>query len=216
MMENLAKALCAFQAEVVSAAKDSKNPHFRADYASLASVIKTVQRGTKHGLCFTQLVDSAPEGRPVVVTHLYHVSGESIEAVTPLLVGKNDMQGLGSAISYARRYALLGIYGLAADDDDGNAAVSSRGGSPVSASNSSEVGGGPPAAASDPFSFDAPSTPSKPYQALLDKIDEQESPDALKALYGAHKDAIEAMDEEDRADVVGAFKAAKERMNLNG
>jgi len=58
-----------------------------------------------------------------VKTVFIHESGETLECTIPLFLGKRDMQGLGSAITYARRQGLMAMSGVAPDDDDGNAAV---------------------------------------------------------------------------------------------
>jgi hypothetical protein len=58
-----------------------------------------------------------------VKTIFAHVSGETVECRVPLIVSKNDMQGYGSAVTYARRYGLMGMAGIAPEDDDGNAAA---------------------------------------------------------------------------------------------
>lgn len=71
--------------------------------------------------------DPGPEPRPALTTRIEHVAtGEFIEATTPLMLDRDNSQGLGSAITYTRRYALLSILGLVADqDDDGEKASKS-------------------------------------------------------------------------------------------
>jgi hypothetical protein len=123
---NVYAALAAAQAEMGMALKDSVNPAFKSKYADLASVIEAV-RGplTRHGLSFHQPLVESEFGRGVKTILSHGPSNTHIECVVPLIVGKNDMQGLGSAITYARRYGLMGMAGIAADDDDGNAAAAS-------------------------------------------------------------------------------------------
>ena len=125
--ENILPALVAAQAAIGSrVAKDAKNPHFRSDYATLQQVLGQITPHLhEHGLWLTQDVRGA-QGGVEVITHIVHSSGEWAE-FEPLYVpaGKNDAQGYGSAITYARRYALMPIFGLAPADDDGNAAVAS-------------------------------------------------------------------------------------------
>ena len=125
--ENILPALVAAQAAIGSrVAKDAKNPHFRSDYATLQQVLGQITPHLhEHGLWLTQDVRGA-QGGVEVITHIVHSSGEWAE-FEPLYVpaGKNDAQGYGSAITYARRYALMPIFGLAPADDDGNAAVES-------------------------------------------------------------------------------------------
>ena len=121
----LAAALCKAQAQIRGAAKDATNPHFQSRYADLASVWEACRKPlTDNGLSVVQFTRYHADLQGfVLVTKLLHVSGESEEGITPLLTGKGDMQALGSAITYARRYGLAAMVGVAPDDDDGNAAV---------------------------------------------------------------------------------------------
>lgn len=118
----LAAALAKAQAEMTHASKDSVNPHFKNRYADLAAVLEAVRAPlTKHGLSVTQLASSGEMGA-VVETVLMHSSGEWISSVLSLPVSKSDAQGFGSALTYARRYALAAICGIAQDDDDAEGA----------------------------------------------------------------------------------------------
>ena len=121
---NLAEALTLFQQEHHAAGKDGKANY--GFYTTLAGGLNAVQPATHLGLCHTQTFDAMvlPESGKVVtilVTTLKHVSGEELVSKLPfpeLQNRGNIMQALGSATTYARRYALLAIYGLAGDDDD--------------------------------------------------------------------------------------------------
>lgn len=122
-LNELAAALAKAQAEMRGAIKDGTNPHFHSEYATLASVWDAC-RGplTAHGLSVVQ-VPSA-EG-PVVsmVTMLMHESGQWLSGALTMTAVQNTPQGIGSAITYARRYGLAALVGVAPDeDDDGNAA----------------------------------------------------------------------------------------------
>lgn len=123
---NIYAALAAAQAEMGAALKDSVNPAFKSKYADLASVIEAV-RGplTRHGISYHQPMVESEFGRGVKTVLSHGESGTHIECVVPIIAGKNDMQGLGSAITYARRYGLMAMAGIAPDDDDGNAAAAS-------------------------------------------------------------------------------------------
>jgi hypothetical protein len=122
-IKELAAALAKAQAEMTPASKDAKNPHFKSSYATLASAIEAT-RGplAKHGLSVVQTFKSEGEGLHLLTT-LMHSSGEYISSDMRLLIGRNDMQALGSASSYARRYSLMAITGIGQDDDDGEGAV---------------------------------------------------------------------------------------------
>lgn len=120
---SIAKALASAQAEIETAKETSENPHFRSGYADLAEVWRVVRLPlTKNGLSVWQSVGGERDSLKLT-TRLFHTSGEWIEDSMPLILSKQDMQGLGSAVTYAKRYALMGAMGVATEDDDGNDAV---------------------------------------------------------------------------------------------
>lgn len=120
----IADALVKAQAGMKPAIKDSRNPHFNSRYADLASVWDAIREPlTSNGLSVIQMVGSNELEKTTLTTRVTHVSGEWIESTWQIPVGKQDPQGLGSAISYARRYALASAIGVVQDDDDGNAAM---------------------------------------------------------------------------------------------
>ena len=115
---NIAKALCEAQKKINHATKDSKNPHFKNDYASLEAVIDATKASLlEQGIVVVQSVEGS-----TLETRLQHSSGEYFESTINLLMTKNDMQGLGSSITYARRYQLAAMLNISQADDDGNAA----------------------------------------------------------------------------------------------
>jgi len=126
----LAAALSAAQGELKNPTFDSQNPHFRSKYASLAAVRDAViPILSRHGLSLSQL-PICEDGRAGCETVLMHSSGEYMSTTLLLPVDKATAHGVGSALTYARRYALMAIAGVVGDDDDdGNAAV----GKPVAA-----------------------------------------------------------------------------------
>jgi hypothetical protein len=115
--KEIAKALSKFQGAVADAKFDSKNPHFKSDYASLEAYLQQARKLlAENGLAISQGISGEK-----LETVLMHISGESITFEMPLLFSKQDMQGLGSAITYARRYSLGAILGIGSEkDDDGN------------------------------------------------------------------------------------------------
>mgnify|MGYP000694539302 CR=1 FL=1 len=118
----LAEALAKARAQIENATKDSKNPHFKSTFASLASVINaTSSELAKQNLVVVQSPTTIDK-EIYLVTTLIHSSGEWVKSYCPLILNKNDMQGLGSALTYARRYALAAIAGITQEDDDGNSA----------------------------------------------------------------------------------------------
>ncbi len=119
----LAAAMCKSQAEMKNPTKDAVNPHFKSRYADLAGVLDAVKPAFTHnGLSIMQFPCELDD-KPALTTILAHISGEWIEATIALRPTKPDPQGVGSALTYFRRYMLQSIAGITAeDDDDGNAA----------------------------------------------------------------------------------------------
>ena len=127
-INELALALSKAQLSIKGALEDSSNPHFRSNYASLKSYIDSAKEAlSKNGLAITQLIqDSDYEGMNSisVETFLMHSSGQWISSIFSMPVSKLDAQGVGSAITYARRYSFAATIGIAPmEDDDGNQAV---------------------------------------------------------------------------------------------
>jgi hypothetical protein len=119
----LSAALVKAQAEMSGAVKDSANPFFKSSYADLNSVIKAIKEPfAKYGLAYTQFPYTDEKGVGVV-TRLIHESGEWIECGYTLPLTKLDPQAAGSAITYARRYALQAMAGIPAVDDDAEGAM---------------------------------------------------------------------------------------------
>jgi len=126
-MKTIAGALAKAQMDMGKALKGAVNPAFKSKYADLASVMDACLPALNaNGIAVIQPICQDEAGRSVK-TILIHESGETLECAVPLIVGKNDMQGLGSAITYGRRYGLMSMAGIAPEDDDGNAAVVSSG-----------------------------------------------------------------------------------------
>ena len=122
--EGIAVALAAAQMEMGKALKQSSNPHFNSKYADLGSVMDACLPAlNQHGIAVIQPMGEDDSGRFVKTVLIHGATGESLECVVPLIVGKNDMQGYGSAVTYARRYGLMAMAGIAPEDDDGNAAA---------------------------------------------------------------------------------------------
>lgn len=125
MTATIAKALAQAQMEMGKALKQTDNPHFRSKYADLGNVMDACMAAlNRNGIAVIQPMQDTEFGR-YVVTKFIHESGETLECPVPLIVGKQDMQGLGSAYTYARRYGLMALAGIAPEDDDGNAAAQS-------------------------------------------------------------------------------------------
>jgi hypothetical protein len=116
-------AISKAQAKVSHAQIDSTNPHFRNEYASLESCIGAIKPAlAENGLSLVQCPDRAENGDFILTSVITHASGEWISFSAPMILSKNDMQGLGSAVTYQRRYSLQALFGIGDTDDDGNGA----------------------------------------------------------------------------------------------
>ncbi len=122
-INELAAALAKAQGEMRNASKNADNPYFKSKYADLSEILNAVKEPlAKYGLAVTQLYDGMNGKDISVTTMLMHSSGQYIANTGNYPVTKQDIQGVGSAITYARRYSLAAMLGLAQEDDDGNSA----------------------------------------------------------------------------------------------
>ena len=121
-INELATALAKAQGEITGALKDSANPFFKSKYADLASCWDACRSPlSKNGLSVVQGLDVS-DGHLYLVTRLLHSTGQWISSTTPVTPKDDTPQGMGSALTYARRYALTAMVGVAQVDDDANAA----------------------------------------------------------------------------------------------
>lgn len=121
---SIAEAMSKAQAKVEGAVKGKANPAFKGSkYADLQSVWDACREAlTGNGIAVVQFPGDCVDGRVFMTTILTHSSGEWMRETLSIPLGKVDAQGYGSAITYARRYALAAIAGVSPEDDDGNAA----------------------------------------------------------------------------------------------
>lgn len=123
-ISKIAVALLKAQQKMGSAVKDADNPYFKSKYADLGAVMEACKDAlNENEIMVLQPVHTYSEGT-FVETHLIHVSGESMWTrlrISPK--NENNAQDVGSAITYARRYALQSFLFIPAEDDDGNGAV---------------------------------------------------------------------------------------------
>lgn len=180
MNDTLAVALVRAQAEMPAVDKTGKS-NFGA-HATLDHIIaKTRGVLNKHGLSIVQFPVVTELGGPGLQTTITHTSGESASSVMPLFLVKQDMQSLGSAITYARRYAWAAALGISAEaDDDGEHATRPNQGSDGAANGSEQPAPGvPPAAPAPSDNFTPP--PPKPAP------DDGGEPSEVVLTFGAHK-----------------------------
>lgn len=119
----LFKALMVFQEHAEPLLKTAENPHFRSAYADLAEVMRVARPAMmKAGLVLTQAMVIGEAQAMLCASKLVHVqSGQWMRSYHPLTPSRVDSQGIGSAYTYARRYAAMAILGLAPEDDDAEA-----------------------------------------------------------------------------------------------
>lgn len=125
--DNLWTALRAFQADPPHIPLDAKG-NFGNKFASLPNILKIVgPKLAEVGLAWTAKPSMDDQGRPTLKYKLAHAAtGECEEDEMPLMLSKQDAQGQGSGITYARRYALLSVLNLAGDEDDDGTSASQQ------------------------------------------------------------------------------------------
>lgn len=122
--KNIHIALCAAQAGMGKVTKGATNPAFKSKYADLADVVSVaIPALSEQGIAMYHTMIRDEHG-PIMRTVLVHgMSDTSIHCDVPLIINKNDMQGMKSATTYAKRIGLESLTGIAPEDDDGNAAA---------------------------------------------------------------------------------------------
>lgn len=122
-MKNIASALVKAQQAFGPALKTNTNPHFRSKYADLSACVEAVIDALNaNGIALMQQTHECENG-VMVETVFVHESGETLSSgKLHVPASKQDAQGYGSALTYARRYSLMAACGIAPEDDDGNAA----------------------------------------------------------------------------------------------
>jgi len=172
----LTEALAKAQGQIKGALKDSENPFFQSRYADLESVWDAC-RGplSTNGLSIIQGAGEAVEGKVSVETMLTHISGEFVSSTFSATPEKQTPQGVGSCITYLRRYGLQSIVGIAPSDDDGEAAEG-RGGNVVAkpkGNTKEEPHGTMVAEIKEPNKKISPPKPSKKQQEVIDAISDE-------------------------------------------
>jgi hypothetical protein len=203
-MEQLAKALSAAQAEFGTVPQSGMNPFHKSKYSTIEDYVNAAKPIlAKHGLSISQ-APNLLEGQFVLTTILMHQSGEHLVSNQPIFSAKQDAQSMGSAITYARRYAYGAVLGMASGDfdDDGNAATAK----PTKQANPPKI--------QPPAKSPAPKTPSKaergtPNSTIEERVNAAPHLGGLTALYDGLKGEIEAMSEDERNEVLALFGKRK-------
>ena len=189
-MKGIATALAKAQANMGKALKQANNPHFRSKYADLGNVMDACLPALNEaGIALIQPTGEDEHGRYVETILIHGESGESLTCRVPLIVSKNDMQGYGSAVTYARRYGLMAMAGIAPEDDDGHAASKA-----------------PPK--QEPRQQKPQEADAEAIQNAKGYLAEADSLDDLKERWGRIPKPVAAS-----ADVIAAKDAAKERLS---
>lgn len=122
-MKELYEALLAAQKTLSGVAKNAENPFHKSKYADLQSILDTIKPVYNELGILIQQTNKPCDNGIIVVTELIHTeTGETLQSELQLPLKDNNPQGAGSALTYARRYALACVAGLYQEDDDGNAA----------------------------------------------------------------------------------------------
>jgi len=181
-IDKIAAALAKAQGEIDGAKKTATNPAFRSKYADLAGCVEACRDSlTEHGIAVLQMPQPCDDG-VMLVTMLTHASGQWIaDGGLHVPASKKDAQGFGSALTYARRYGLCAMVGIAPEDDDGNAAVRSH----------------KPAAKPEPKAV-------SPTAGVMDNVSEEE-----RAFFIEQAAEISAYVERGKADEAVAYVAKK-------
>jgi hypothetical protein len=198
----LAKAMAKAQGDLGPVLKDKTNPAFRSKYADLGAVLEAVLPAlNRAGLSLIQ--SPSYDGSLVGVTSiLLHESGEWMEATLHMKPVKMDPQGIGSCITYARRYAALAIAGAAPEDDDANAASGA-------VDRSQKV----PRVDVTPLDSAMSSRDVKEMHGKLSRgINSCNSVDALKEWSKAWKDQLDELPEDVANDLRGLWSARRDEL----
>lgn len=189
-MKGIATALAKAQANMGKALKQANNPHFRSKYADLGNVMDACLPALNEaGIALIQPTGEDEHGRYVETILIHGESGESLTCRVPLIVSKNDMQGYGSAVTYARRYGLMAMAGIAPEDDDGHAASKA-----------------PPK--QEQRQQKTQETDAEAIERAKEYLAEADSLDDLKERWGRIPKPVQAS-----AEVIAAKDAAKERLS---
>lgn len=122
-MKQIAQALCKAQKAFAPALKTSTNPHFKSKYVGLDGCVEAVIDALNNNGIYLMQKSHDCENGVKIETILLHESGEEYSGgILHVPASKQDAQGYGSALTYARRYSLMATCGIAPEDDDGNAA----------------------------------------------------------------------------------------------
>jgi hypothetical protein len=227
-MKEISAALVKAQKAFGPALKTSSNPHFRSKYADLSVCVEAVIDGLNNNGIFLMQPTHLCEDGVIVETLFIHESGEQMSAgKLHVPAGKQDPQGYGSALTYARRYALMAACGIAPEDDDGNGASKKPTAPPPSAPPKPPAPPVKPPAKSEGKAGNwqltirtSPDATPTDYinivsEATVIAIEQAQTKDDVMEIYRVNKSIFEKVKEIDPSchqDLLDAFKARKEQL----
>ncbi len=205
----LATALATAQGELTNIGKSKINPHLKSRYADIGDGLEVVRPVlSKNGLAIVQTTQMNPDGGFFLMTRIIHKSGEWIEGAYPLPTSGKS-QDMGSAITYARRYALFALVGVAATDEDDDG-VDAQNAAPTKRAAPRPV---PPSApkpvVEPPFDDEESESVSKMMVATLEML---ESIEDLRNWASKNAATKARMNSVDQGVVTDAFNVAQKRL----
>lgn len=202
-INEISTALAKAQGDIANPAKESTNPHFKSHYADLSSGINAIRAAlSSNGIAFTQLTRLAGDVL-MVDTRLSHTSGQWIESEFPACRFPARPQEVGSALTYARRYALFAITGIAGEgeDDDGEAGSKTETPAPRKVA--------PPPPPRNDVTLKASQATR---DAMLDELTAIMTDDELAAWFARSKPAIDKLLEADKQIIRDAYSDTKQAL----
>lgn len=128
-IKDLAASLAKAQSEMENAEKNQVNPYFKSSYADMASIVNASRPFlNKNGLSVTQQIIHQDDGQMILVTTLWHVSGQWLSSKVRIIPLKNDIQSISSTVTYQKRMCFAALIGVTVgeNDDDGEIAVATN------------------------------------------------------------------------------------------
>lgn len=196
----LVKAFVAAQGDMGAVVKSVKNDHFKTKYADLASVMEAVMPAlTKNGLALIQ--SSTYEDETVEVeTIIVHTGGGSMSTTLRARPQNATPQGIGSVLTYLRRYSLMAITGVAPEDDDGNAGT---------------LSGSKPQPKPQPRPIEKEPEPSEAYKLAVDQVKVKATKEELGEWWNAQKATFkELMPPADYSKLIHAVTTRRDELDM--
>lgn len=207
-INEISAALAKAQGQIEGASKGKVNPAFKSKYADLASIWDACREAlSTNGLAVLQIPNETPDGM-LLTTMVTHSSGQWFRSSYPVRPVQATPQGLGSAITYARRYALMAMVGIAPEDDDGEAAMG-RAHQPPANVQPAPQRSAPPALDADKQNKELRGSQERAAETIKRAIAETTNQEELKTNYIASSKLIAALPDDLKAEVIAAKDAQK-------